>query len=418
MSKRTWEQYEKQCAAKRRGEKKPKVSAPQSIMIQRMTAEANRLKKYEPLDTRDFVDFSAYNELSIENIKEACEKYYEMPTGSCDILLGDRGPSCYLNEQISCKKVYFVRFVDVADKIKKTKTGNARMSLDLANNNVASASFTRNYNIKTSCHKPVPSYAFPKSVCVADLLHAAKLVKPPDVTQMTLILESYDVSSKQWNIEKNLSVLKENTRFAEGGFRNAFLATSLDGVTSTKWVVKEAKEEMMRNVTLSLNVTADAHTRKQVQMNAVARSVSMAFAQKAPYNFGKRFHYQKVYFSMIGEIPVTVVEFIPGTFAKYINNNGNIIENESEEHIILINKAECFVHFSYDFTNEQIMILDLQGVAYNLCDPEIATTDLLQDGELKFCAGNLSTTAIGNFFASHKCNKYCKMMQLEEEGEQ
>ena len=74
------------------------------------------------------------------------------------------------------------------------------------------------------------------------------------------------------------SVLKENTRFAEGGIRNAFLATSLDGVTLTKWVVKEAKEEMVRKVTLSLNVTADVHTRKQVQMNAVARSVSMAFA--------------------------------------------------------------------------------------------------------------------------------------------
>lgn len=76
------------------------------------------------------------------------------------------------------------------------------------------------------------------------------------------------------------------------------------------------------------------------------------------------------------------------------------------------------MHFAYDFTNEEIITLDLQGVIYNLCYPEIATTDLLQDGELKFCAGNLSTKAIGNFFSSYKCNKYCKMMQLKEEGEQ
>lgn len=51
----------------------------------------NRLQKYEPLDTRDFVDFSGYNEISISNIKQACERFYEMPAGSCDILLGDRG---------------------------------------------------------------------------------------------------------------------------------------------------------------------------------------------------------------------------------------------------------------------------------------------------------------------------------------
>ena len=74
--------------------------------------------------------------------------------------------------------------------------------MDLANKNAESSSFTRNNNIETSRLKPVPSSAFPKSVCVADLLHAAKLVKPPDVTKMTLILESYDVSSKQWKIEK------------------------------------------------------------------------------------------------------------------------------------------------------------------------------------------------------------------------
>ena len=62
------------------------------------------------------------------------------------------------------------------------------------------------------------------------------------------------------HLNSGRSVLKENTRFAEGGIRNAFLATSLDGVTLTKWVVKEAKEEMVRKVTLSLDVTADAHT--------------------------------------------------------------------------------------------------------------------------------------------------------------
>ena len=77
-----------------------------------MTTEANHLKKFEPLDTRYFVEFSSLDKLSIENIKEACEKYFDMPLGTCDVLLTDRGPSCFPNEQITGKKFYMVRFLE------------------------------------------------------------------------------------------------------------------------------------------------------------------------------------------------------------------------------------------------------------------------------------------------------------------
>lgn len=40
------------------------------------TASA-RFKKFEPLDTWDFVPFSDYDDLTIENIKEALAKYYQ-----------------------------------------------------------------------------------------------------------------------------------------------------------------------------------------------------------------------------------------------------------------------------------------------------------------------------------------------------
>jgi len=44
----------------------------------------------------------------------------------------------------------------------------------------------------------VSSTAFAKSVSIADLMHAAKLVKPPDVTQITLTLKSFDITAKRW----------------------------------------------------------------------------------------------------------------------------------------------------------------------------------------------------------------------------
>ena len=78
-------------AKKRKGEAmgKTKTTVPSHFQVHRMTDEANHLKKFEPLDTRDFVDFLSYEELSIENIKEACKNFFEMPAGTCDVLLTD-----------------------------------------------------------------------------------------------------------------------------------------------------------------------------------------------------------------------------------------------------------------------------------------------------------------------------------------
>ena len=108
------------------GEGKKGASAkavPNDILVQRMSSTASgRLKKFEPLDTRDFFPFGDYDDLTIANIKEACEKYYQAPEGSCDILVSDRGPSCTKLEQIKGKKVCFIRFLppkstDVAPKL-------------------------------------------------------------------------------------------------------------------------------------------------------------------------------------------------------------------------------------------------------------------------------------------------------------
>ena len=95
-----------------RWKKEAHKAAPNDILVQRMSSTASgRLKKFEPLDTRDFVPFGDYDDLTIENIKEACEKFYQAPEGSCDILASDRGPSCSKLEQIKAKKVYFIRFL-------------------------------------------------------------------------------------------------------------------------------------------------------------------------------------------------------------------------------------------------------------------------------------------------------------------
>ena len=118
-------------------------------------------------------------------------------------------------------------------------------------------------------------------------MHAAKLVKPPDVTQITLTLKRYDITAKRWETCPSLTVLNDNQKFAEGSYRNAFLATSNNKSVCSKWVIKETKEDMMSQVAHTFNITVAEHAHKHVQLNAVARLIAMSFRKKAPENFGK-----------------------------------------------------------------------------------------------------------------------------------
>ncbi len=59
-------------------------------------------------------------------------------------------------------------------------------------------------------------------------------------------------------------------------------------------------------------------------------------------------------------------------------------------------KADCLVHYSYQKSNEQLMLLDIQGSNYSLFDPEIGTKDLLVNDEVLFRAGNFLYAAMEN----------------------
>ena len=103
---------------------------------------------------------------------------------------------------------------------------------------------------------------------------------------------------------------------------------------------------------------------------------------------------------------------------KFINNDGTISiipEGSGDSTVELYEKAETFSHFTYSHSNQEMIVLDIQGNNYNLYDPEIVTTILIDDdddGEMNFCAGNLSSMAIENFFGQHTCSKFCQMLDL------
>ena len=85
----------------------------------------------------------------------------------------------------------------------------------------------------------MPSTTIPKSFCVADLTAAGKLIKPPDVSNVTLILQSYNVKNKSWNTVNTISAMMEAKQFAEGRLQDAFRGTFSHPGMPMKWVFKK-----------------------------------------------------------------------------------------------------------------------------------------------------------------------------------
>ena len=203
-------------------------------------------------------------------------------------------------------------------------------------------------------------------------------------------------------------------KFASGTFRNAYEANALSGIQNGKYVLKKMKENQIHDIEQLFNSVED-HTRKAVQMNSLARNFAKNLELEKPQEFGDTFSYTKVYFGKLDGECVTVENFLDGTtrFSKYVNNTGDIYGDGSEVSL----KAETFVHYTYVKSGKKIMVVDIQGKGYGLCDPEIASADLrdADDNTILFCSGNLSYSAIEKFNEVHVCNQYCTLLKLDQE---
>ena len=108
--------------------------------------------------------------------------------------------------------------------------------------------------------------------------------------------------------------------------------------------------------------TTEEHTRKSVQIQYLARNIASqlkeTIAKDKLDEYGDSFEYKSVYMGKTedGEL-LTVEEFIPGDFAKFINNNGVVCEEDT----MLCKKAKAFSHFTYEKSEGKVMVLDIQG---------------------------------------------------------
>ena len=398
MSKRKrnpkWEAFKEQASIKRQGKKEDVSSEKRDyITVQRLSSTVEgKWQKYARIGPLTMVHLGC--EATLENIKKVCKKHFNITDMDCDILAGKRGPSFTDISQISNWKVLHIRFVARSSESCTSVSDVARSSPVKCET--------------ASLRAPEPSKV-PASVPLSALLNIGKLITPK-VSRATVFVEEFNLQDKIWLPPFEVKVSLDGQPFASGSFRDAYKASVISGLPSSEeYVVKRFKKDQIYEIE-RLFGTIEAHTRKMVQMNSLARNLALQMSLDAPGEFGDTFSYTKVYFGKIDGEVVTLEKYLDGNFVKHINNTGEIYtEGEFGQ------KCEAFVHYTYVVTKEQLMVVDIQGVGFQLCDPEIASQTLKDETDsILFCTGNLSIFAIKAFKRNHVCNIYCDMLKLPD----
>ena len=387
--------FKEKISKKRRKEETTSNSEMDYITVQRLSSHVEgKYQKYARIGALASVRLG--REATIQNIKEACKRHFEVGDGiSCDVLAGERGPSWTETSQINNWKVIHVRFIETSDSQLCDAKGEPKQQ----------------WKSQGTPKKTAPSMSskVAASVPLSAMLQLGKLIQPTEEI-VTVQLEEFKISEKSWAqpFEVTLSLSKE--KFASGSFRDAYIATPLSGLSPGKYVLKKFKEDQVHGIE-NLFKSIEEHTRKVVQMNALARNFALTLSNQAPVEYGPVLSYTKVYFGRLYGEFVTLENYLEGDFQKYVNNTGEVYGDSD-----LTLKAEAFCHFTYEKSGQQLMVVDIQGVDHKLFDPEIATSTLCDadDKSILFCCGNLSVTAINKFKAGHTCNKFCKMLDLKD----
>ncbi len=394
-----------------------KILEEECVTIQRLSAEVSgKAQKYTRVGAREFVPFE-YDEVTVENIKQACLSHFDVGESSvCDVLAGEQGPSCSTVKQIPNLNVVYVRFIDGGEhEVNATASPRKKRKTNVINISPKRSPVKSTPHARVASARVATKSKFiPRSMSAVEMLKLGREIKSIPPTE--ILVYHFDFDKLAWDptpVKVNFQI--NDDPLGTGGFRKAFKATSkTKGFDQTEWVVKKYLPKTVSDIEM-LGQTVEQHTKKIVQMHSLARNFTARLQKEIVTTadlvdkFGPVFKYNQIYFGMCTGECVTIEEFIPGIFDKHINNTGDVC---GDEELDICQKAQCFVHYTYERSEKQLMVIDIQGCGYTLCDPEVASKEAETDGEYLFCTGNLSMNAITSFTSLHTCNQFCKLLQL------
>ncbi|CAB4002438.1 transient receptor potential cation channel subfamily M member 6-like [Paramuricea clavata] len=322
-------------------------SKTEGLVVQQLSAEvAGKAQKYLRVGARGFVPFDKFEEVTIKNIKKACEKHFAHKVGKnvCyDVLTGEQGPSCKSVNHVPNSKLVHVRFIprssiDVVDDDVETDLGNtsslppAQLAVRKRKVESASTSSSIPEYKRPATSNASPSKCYPKSLSVFDMMKLGKIV---DSRKTTVVhMYTFDIDLMTWS----MSFWLKQTLWVKGDSLSAYKATTHNAdFKRCSWVIKKYLPDAV-DTNQATNHSLEDHNKVVVQMHMITRNFALQLKQEILKDAGKAeqysplLKYRKIFLGKTDEgETLTVEEFVSGEFVKYINNNdipcvsGNVI---------------------------------------------------------------------------------------------
>ncbi|XP_056601424.1 transient receptor potential cation channel subfamily M member 6 [Triplophysa dalaica] len=180
------------------------------------------------------------------------------------------------------------------------------------------------------------------------------------------------------------------------------------------YVVKAFRPEVVRIWQKAFPNSTSLHLcLREIQQQRAAQKLMQRFNQMKPSSVPHSPRFLDVsllYWRSDGQW-LTIEKNMSGHFRKCNNNTGEEISPSSSLEETML----AFSHWTYDYTNKELLVLDLQGVGEDLTDPSlIRVNDKSLSGDMAFGPANLGDDAIQSFVVKHTCNSCCKKLGLSD----
>jgi len=250
--------------------------------------------------------------------------------------------------------------------------------------------------------------------------------------KMVVVETTYGFNGKDFHRKqfRQRDVQLKRKPFMKGGMRLVFGLTTLDEGSQTKWVAKRQFKDERKNASSSYedheafaksSAVAAFYAemfQAEVEHLNLRPKVDFKFSEVGVYN--KQGDADEESFHFCGE------KYLSGNWVKLNNNDGYVNDHEFGAHCPI---AQAFSHFTFDRSNGELMVVDLQGVCeerrqdgetlltFKLTDPQVHCAKTAQHEQWNFGRGDFHADGMSTFFQNHRPGKWCKELKLRAEHE-
>jgi len=206
---------------------------------------------------------------------------------------------------------------------------------------------------------------------------------------------SYQAAKEKW-LKIKMKIEVEREPFNEGGMRYVYRCWEIDMKDNSR-------------IASCAKVFKDGEGAQAYFDEAMTQMVSESYAQE----FNRECSKMGLNYN-VGFVPVSVLHLatadgrkvmynvepmLKGHYIKHNDNDGNV----ETTHLL----PQAFSHYTYERSNNLLVVIDIQGVGSFYTDPQIHSFD----GE-GFGLGNLGKDGLTKFLKTHECNRICELLNL------